>query len=253
MALTDNLISYWKMEGNSNDSVDSNNGTDTSITYGTSYGKIAQGALFNGTTSKISLPTSTNISGDFTVSMWIKPPNAGYSGQLFTDWNTSTKNIYIQVDANNLLAFYRGDGTTGQDSALTTATPLTGGTWYFVVFTQSGTTKNIYINAGTPSTQTTTNTGGVTGNIDTLGQTITGDPALNGSMDEVGLWSRALTSTEITTLYNSGNGLTLPLGMQINISDTWKLVSGVQVNIGDTWKTVTKVQINISDTWKTIF
>jgi len=33
MALTDNLISYWKLDGNSTDSVGSNNGTDTSVSY----------------------------------------------------------------------------------------------------------------------------------------------------------------------------------------------------------------------------
>ena len=38
-----NLVSYYKLEGNSNDSKGSNNGTDTSVDYGTAYGKFGQG------------------------------------------------------------------------------------------------------------------------------------------------------------------------------------------------------------------
>ena len=38
------------MEGNSNDAVSSNNGTDNVITYGSSYGKIMQGAIASGVT-----------------------------------------------------------------------------------------------------------------------------------------------------------------------------------------------------------
>src|SRR5262249_31508245 len=33
----------------------------------------------------------------------------------------------------------------------------------------------------------------------------------NGAIDEIGVWNRALTSTEITNLYNSGAGLAYPL------------------------------------------
>ena len=51
MALTDNLISYWKFEGNSNDSIGANNGTDTTVSYNSSYGKIGQGVNTNGTLS----------------------------------------------------------------------------------------------------------------------------------------------------------------------------------------------------------
>jgi hypothetical protein len=34
--------------------------------------------------------------------------------------------------------------------------------------------------------------------------------SFNGSIDEVGIWSRALTSSEVTSLYNSGSGRQYP-------------------------------------------
>lgn len=45
------LVSYWPLDGNSNDAKGSNNGTDTSVTYGTSYVpyvNFGQGANYNG-------------------------------------------------------------------------------------------------------------------------------------------------------------------------------------------------------------
>lgn len=56
MALTDNLISYYKLDSNSNDSVGTNNGTDTSVSY--VAGKIGNAASFNGSTSTILANTS---------------------------------------------------------------------------------------------------------------------------------------------------------------------------------------------------
>jgi hypothetical protein len=32
----------------------------------------------------------------------------------------------------------------------------------------------------------------------------------NGSLDEIGIWNRALTTGEISTLYNSGSGKGYP-------------------------------------------
>ena len=72
------------------------------------------------------------------------------------------------------------------------------------------------------------------------------------------LWdTRAISTTEIAELYNSGNGLAYPFSTgtncKINIGDTFKDVSEFKINIGDDWKAVTKVQQNIGDSWKTVF
>lgn len=51
MALTDNLISYYALDSNGNDSLGTNNMTEANITYVT--GKIANAASFNGSTSQM--------------------------------------------------------------------------------------------------------------------------------------------------------------------------------------------------------
>jgi hypothetical protein len=40
-------VAYWKLDGDSNDAVGSNNGSDINVTYSTANGKVNQGAGFN--------------------------------------------------------------------------------------------------------------------------------------------------------------------------------------------------------------
>ena len=65
-------VAYYDLNGNSNDRVGANNGTDTSISYVS--GRLNEDAQFNGNNSKITLPNVN--SGDFStgmsISMWLK-------------------------------------------------------------------------------------------------------------------------------------------------------------------------------------
>jgi hypothetical protein len=54
------LVSYYKLESSSTDYYGTNNGVDTAVTYG--VGKIGNGAIFNGTTSNISIQHNSNLS-----------------------------------------------------------------------------------------------------------------------------------------------------------------------------------------------
>ena len=73
--LLNDLVSYWKLDGNSNDSLNSNNGTNTNITYSGSS-KINQAANFI-STSYINVGSLSTYSffqniGVFSISFWMK-------------------------------------------------------------------------------------------------------------------------------------------------------------------------------------
>jgi hypothetical protein len=52
---------------------------------------------------------------------------------------------------------------------------------------------------------------------------------LNGQLDEMGMWSRALLPTEISALYNSGSAITYPFvgnaGLLTDIAGYWNFDS----------------------------
>jgi len=215
--LLDHLVAYYKLDGNSNDVTGNGyNGTDTAITYGTSYGKINQGALFNGSSSRILLGSTSSLvmNSNISVSVWIKPSALPTSGTLMTivgKYSDSTGNGGYD------LRLYNNSGTQEIDFTITTsagtsasaaykyALPL--GTWYHLVGTNDGTTSSLYLNGilvaavaiGNPALST-----GSTPNIGCLDLVGTLMRFFNGSIDEVGVWNRALTSSEVSQLYNNG-------------------------------------------------
>lgn len=216
MALGTNLISYYKLDGNSNDAVGSNNGTDTAITYNTANGKINQGAGFNGTTSKIVIADASSLkpTGNFSISAWVK---SGYSGinmcifQSFADAGSVFAGIFLGITTGHV-QFFLGDNAGHAPQFNVGA--VTDGNWHFLVATYDGTNMNIYIDAGTPTQLANTyNPAYQATNYIRLGCgnfTGTDNSFTNGSIDEVGIWSRALTSGEVTSLWNGGAGLAYP-------------------------------------------
>jgi hypothetical protein len=213
MALTDNLVSYWKFDessGNAYDSVGSNTAVNTNTTYST--GKINNGAVFNGTSAKL-LPTDITIfNGDFSVSMWVSR-NAAQDGYIFGRTTSTspygTFNIYYGNGDSLLHSGLYNTAASFQEP--TTTTTLTQNTWYHFVFTVSGTTMKAYVNGSQQGGDVTFT--GTRGNVGTtcFGQrNDDGAVKYSGGLDEVGVWNRALSSTEVTSLYNGGSGFQYP-------------------------------------------
>lgn len=216
MALTTNIVAYYKMEGNSNDAVAANNGTDTSITYSSGNGKILQGAGFPGNPGKITLPSGVFAfpqgTNAFTINLWATPSTSGGDIVSFTNGGAGFMNEVVRI----LLASGAGGliGQRANGSSFTQifgGSTLTAGTYYMATLVYDGTNISIYLNAVSDATpvasafSVNTITGAVFGlEINTSTNYVT------GHLDEVGFWSRALSGAEITQLYNGGIGLTYP-------------------------------------------
>lgn len=195
---TTSLVSYWKMDGNSNDSVGSNNGTDTNITYGTDYGYINQGANFNGSSSKIVQGTNV-LSTNGTVSFWVYV--ATTSNKTFiTGVSSQNSGINVQLFSSKIYA------RVGTDSVfINDPNNLPQSQWDHVILTWVGNTeRKIYINGELKVTKTTNLNNLTTGTLKfgvTYAEGIT--DFLNGNLDEINFWSSALSSTTIKALYDA--------------------------------------------------
>ncbi len=142
----------------------------------------------------------------WTISLWMK-----YDGG-------DNYNIIAQ-DVDGQRAFYFsyiqsvGSGTRFRyfDSFTETNAPdIASGVWTHVVIVNAGNGTGgtiIYQNGTFVSAGSGQIPGAKTSTI-TIGYKVKDATYFNGNMDEVGIWSRVLTSDEVTQLYNDGNGIT---------------------------------------------
>lgn len=191
-------IAYWKLDGNSNDSVGGNNGIDTSISYVPA--KIKQGAVFNGTSSKIDI-SQIDLTGDFTVSFWFKLPatSSTYWGTVLCPTLGATGAIVIYNNAPYIgLVAVAGNVVT-----TSTVTRLTPDVWTHITVTRNNDNIRIYLNAVQDGS-----IGSITGTVsyNLMGYTQQYFATLEGTVDELGVWNRTLSAEEILLLYNSGTG-----------------------------------------------
>jgi hypothetical protein len=91
-------------------------------------------------------------------------------------------------------------------------------TWYFVVYTCDGTTAKLYVNASQEGGNVSQGLGEVASSpgfcigayLNAATPPLANNYFFKGYEDECFIYSRALTSTEISSLYNGGAGLQYP-------------------------------------------
>lgn len=217
-----NLVSYWEMEGNSNDSKGSNNGSDTNITYNTGNGKFLQGAGFvRASPSRITLADAASLkpTGNFTIFGWFKSSTTPGNQIIFASQsgNPFLAGFFIWVNASQQVQFFSGKntGTTqGVDYEFATSVGATlcDGNWHMLVGVYNGTTLSTYID-GSLNGQTSWTIAATYAatNYPLIGDVNnTGTPAgqlVDGALDDISLFSRALTPTEITNHFSGADAL----------------------------------------------
>lgn len=118
--------------------------------------------------------------------------------------------------SNNILYFLRLESgsltgrtyASGADKTVTTA-GIVIDEWYMATLTINTTQIALYVNGLINKTATTGTAPTGAGGFSIGSQISTGTPAnfFNGTIDEVGIWNRTLSASEISNLYNSGAGL----------------------------------------------
>lgn len=221
--LWDDLLAYYTADNTPNDALGTYNGTLTNgATYGT--GIINQGFSLDGVNDYVDFGNNLDFDGStpFSISTWVKFDVLGNIEFLINkrDTTSSVRGYSLQKRNTNEIEFQLvNHAQAGQYRlAVYTSTQLTNNTFYHCVVTYDG-NKNpngvkIYLDSVSDTLVTRTNTLG-NKTISNSGSLWFGNLAyqslpLNGLLDEIGIWSRELSASEVTELYNSGNGKQYP-------------------------------------------
>ena len=175
--------------------------------------KLGTGAYaFNGSTSKVETGDKFSfLQQTGTIAFWMKPTSFADNDVLFDSCNASSSNSGVLckvASGSNLLSFLiaRSGGNSSQLNYQLPSDPS--GEWTHITITYDGSTAKFY-NNGTEavSGSVTSTTNASTYNL-FFGETATGDDnPYDGVFDDIGIWDRVLTATEISTLCGTTGSL----------------------------------------------
>jgi hypothetical protein len=225
------LVDWWPGESNANDIAGTNNGT---LVNGVSFaaGEVGQAFSFNGS-DYVSIPDSPSLDAfttNITIELWLKSNQSGAN----PDW----RGIVTKGNASWRLQAYPGTGTldfitTGPSNLnLVGNRNVNDGNWHHVACVYDGTNKYLYVD-GTLDVSAPT-----TGSISQISQPMyigntpnaPGNYIFNGLIDEVSIYNRALTASEIQAIYAAGSAgkcnnfepmiITQPTNQTVMMGDT---------------------------------
>ncbi len=215
-------------------------------------GKLGNARIFSGTSQYVAVPPAStlDLKTGITLSSWVKPsvlPTSGNYGYIAGKGNTGSNEPYF-------LRFFNSGGTqqlqfgmfNGSNHMASWNHNLTANNWYHILGTFDGATWRLYVNgelkaSASDSTTPQTNTKPFLIGANDANGTIS--RFFNGTIDEVGLWNRALTGpasgqnctttpgNEVCILYNTGVGNSYtPVEEPGLIQDIWGGQTGTTIN-----------------------
>lgn len=229
------LVAWWGFTGSAIDySGNSNDLTVTGATLIADRNGTANAAYsFNGTSAfltKSSLSYNFAQAGTYSISFWMKKTGNSEGVAMMSGSNTSGNFIWLlQCDATKTIF-----GTNKQGESWTWANGPNYSTtaWEHFVAVYNNQTMQLYKNGTLVSTSTNTYTGSTSAAMPFyIGRAI-GGGYIAASIDDVGIWSRVLTATEISQLYNSTLSTNDTKSTKLNVSIAPNPVSDIlSVNI----------------------
>ena len=208
----------YKFEDNANDVTGDNNASSTSnVTY-TSSGKFNKAAVFNGSSSKITLANGSFRYNELSISVWVKPAGSG-NRTIFDNYDIesgSSKGALFRIDnSTNKARFviYNGDCTnpypddtscSNVTAAVSTSAISTSEYTHIVVTMKLGELK-MYINGELDVSTITQSIGYKSDCTTNIGVSIhpytSGESFFNGEIDQVRIYNGVVSDVGVAELY----------------------------------------------------
>jgi len=174
-----------------------------------------------------------------TISAWIKTSASGSSQTILNTSDATVDNKWLNLRVDGSTGHLRFVANNGGTNSITTgSTDINTGSWVHVAITCNSSAYSLYVD-GSPETLTNSNNDGTWfGDFSltnlSIGRqirsTISALP-FNGNIDEVAVWDSALSSSQISTIYNSGTPSDLS---SLSPKAWWRMGDGLEANSGTT-------------------
>ena len=203
-----NMISWWPGDGNASDLVGGHDGTFGGGANANAIGEVVKAFQFQGGAEVVTVPNSAVYdfgANPFTIDTWVKFNNISGSDILVghSEGSGFLNKWIFWLNAGNLAIHLNGPAVGGIVDIGVPFSPTTG-VWYHVAVTRSGSTYKFYVNGAQIGTdQTNTATVPPANAPLTLGQA-EAIASLNGLLDEVEIFDRALDGPELAAIYYAG-------------------------------------------------
>lgn len=236
--LYDGLVHYWKFDEASGTAYDAVDSRDLSVTgtVGVVTGKIGNARSFNGDgANRLRNETGFAPGTQCSFSCWFKGTNLtqqnnagfliniGNTGTNFRfAFNSSTLHFELSTWIGSTNGLYDGGGDSTYYST------YNDDKWHHCVGVRNGASYKIYIDGVLHGERTNGNTT----NYGTYPITVSGNynyntQGLNGYLDELMVYDRVLTESEILQLYNNGLGIQYPFYVGGYVKDYADLFKGL--------------------------
>ena len=208
------LVGWWRGENNGKDSAGTNNGTVINSVY-FEPGEVGQCFHFVSTPNpRVYIPDNPTLqlTNSLTIEGWIKA-NFGY--WIFNRGDDTISEVpygITFIDQTSMILSFDVSASTTEHVSLTTPGPLPTNVWLHIAATLDGNSGDmrLYVNGQvvaetTTSVRPTCPLTGANRSVCIGNAAGTAGFPFDGWIDEISLYSRALTQSEIQTIYAAGS------------------------------------------------
>lgn len=217
------LQGWWKLDASAtfsgnwsipDDSSNSNTGTSSGMTAAnlvqsnlnilSPYSRYALD--FDGTNDYIET-SGPNFTTAFSFSCWFKTSNVSANQTIWSIADGTTAKSFLRVVGTNYrLKIF--DSTSASINVETTTSIPIDGNWHHACFTADGTSNTngiiLYLDGSPVAQGTLLNSGYVSTNKNFIGSYVGTQRYFDGSLSNISVWNAALTSAQVTEIYNNG-------------------------------------------------
>ena len=252
------MVSWWPGDGNANDIQDGNNGT---LVNGATFaaGKVGQAFSFDGIDDQVSVgvPNFETPNTGFSIDAWIAPDTIAPLSQFQTivhrETNySSSRTWWLGVDGAGIRFVLFLTATAPNENRVDVIAPsvVRTGVFQHVVAVYDGSTASLYYDGVLVKSQVVGSANFNTGDPINLGREdlgvgVTFNP-FDGLIDEVEIYNRALSATEIAAIFNAGSAgkckASPPTQCELNLAAAQQQIQSLQSQLAAANTTIQTLQ-----------